>query len=283
MCRAHRAKSALDRALALCRSAKYLRRVAEIARTHVRGWSFSAGSSDATRGLDVALDWEAVTDGEEMTKTDREISEAIAHELEWDAKVGSNEIDVQVQRGSVVLLGSVRSWAERLAAQDAAQRVDGVRDISNRIEVELPRDERRSDAELAQLVQSALDWDVFIPKAKISASASGGQVILEGQVEFCSQRDDAERAVRNIRGVRSVLNRISVTPLLGEDHRVQTALEAALERRDARRVNLDVHDGKVILSGVVRSWAERQSVVGAAKGTRGIRSVDDRLLVEPLR
>ena len=46
-------------------------------------------------------------------------------------------------------------------------------------------------------------------------------------------------------------------------------------------INLDVHDGKVILSGVVHSWAERQSVVGAAKGTPGVRSVDDRLSVEP--
>lgn len=225
----------------------------------------------------------AVTDGEKMTKTDREIREAIAHELEWDAKVGANEIEVQVERGSVVLLGSVGSWAERLAAQEATQRVDGVREISNRIEVELPRGERRSDAELAQSVQSALEWDVFIPKAKIRSSTSSGQVILEGQVDVCSQRDDAERAVRNIRGVRRVLNRILVTPLLGEDHQVQESLEAALERRDARRINLDVHDGKVILSGVVRSWAERQSIVGAAKGTRGIRSVDDRLLVEPLR
>jgi osmotically-inducible protein OsmY len=219
-----------------------------------------------------------------MTKTDRDIAEAIAHELEWDARIGTNTIDVQVERGAVVLEGAIASWAQRLAAQDAALRVDGVRDVSNRIEVALPREARRSDVELARSVQSALDWDVLVPKGKISSSVNGGQVILEGQVDVCAQRDDAERAVRNIVGIRRLLNRISVTPLVGEDHRVQESLEGALERRAAygvRRINLDVHDGKVILSGVVRSWAERQSVVGAAKGTRGIRSVDDRLLVEP--
>jgi len=42
-----------------------------------------------------------------------------------------------------------------------------------------------------------------------------------------------------------------------------------------------VHEGKVILSGAVHSWAERQSVVGAAKGTPGVRIVDDRLHIEP--
>jgi osmotically-inducible protein OsmY len=58
---------------------------------------------------------------------------------------------------------------------------------------------------------------------------------------------------------------------------------SALERRherSARRINLDVHDGKVIVSGVVHSFAERQSVIGAAKGTWGVRSVDDRLSIE---
>jgi len=221
-----------------------------------------------------------------MTKTDAEIAEAISHELEWDTRIGVNTIEVLVEHGAVALLGATGSWAERLAAQEAAQRVDGVHLVSNRIEVDLPREARRSDAELAQAVRCALDWNVFIPKGKISATVTDGQLTLEGLVDVCAQRDDAERAVRNIRGLRRVLNRISVTPVAGEDLQVQQSLEAAIERRaarEARRINLDVHDGKAILSGVVRSWALRESVVGAARGTRGIRSVDDRLLVEPLR
>lgn len=221
-----------------------------------------------------------------MTKTDAEIAEAISHELEWDTRIGANTIEAHVEHGAVVLLGTTGSWAERLAAQEATHRVDGVREVSNRIEVELPREARRSDAELAQAVRCALDWNVFIPKGKISSTVTDGQLTLEGLVDVCAQRDDAERAVRNIRGLRRVLNRISVTPVAGEDLQVQQSLEAAIERRaarEARRINLDVHDGKAILSGVVRSWALRESVVGAARGTRGIRSVDDRLLVEPLR
>ncbi|MEI9949097.1 MAG: BON domain-containing protein [Pseudomonadota bacterium] len=223
-----------------------------------------------------------------MTKTDREISEAVACELKWDTKVDQHAILVQVDRGGVILVGTVGSWAERLAAQEAAHRVSGVREVSNRIEVELTHEARRTDAQLAQSVRCALDWDVFIPQANIRSSAIGGQVILEGQVDYCSQRDDAERVVRNIRGVRRVLNQISVAPIVGfgvgEAHQVQKSIEATLERRaehEARRINLDVHDGKVILSGVVRSWAERQLVVGVAKGTRGVRSVDDRLSIEP--
>jgi osmotically-inducible protein OsmY len=219
-----------------------------------------------------------------MTKADREIGEAVESELKWDTKVAEHAIEVEVDHELVVLRGTVGSWAERLAAQEAAYRVGGVRDVSNRLEVELRPDARRTDAELVRSVQSALDWDVFMPKTNIVASANDGQVILVGQVDSCSQRDDAERVVRNIRGVRRVLNQILVKPVAGEAHQVQKSIEAALERRSARKarqINLDVHDGKVILSGVVHSWAERQSVLGAVKGTRGVRNVDDRLSVEP--
>lgn len=218
-----------------------------------------------------------------MFKTDREIVDAVACELKWDTRVHKEDIEVRVDGGAVILLGSVGSWAARLAAQSAAQRVGGVREVINRIEVELPPEARRSDAELGRAVRSALESDAFVQHRDIRSSVSAGQVILEGEVQCCTQRDDAERAVRNIRGVRCVLNQIMVRPSFVEAYLVQQSIESALERRregQTRAVNLDVHDGKVILSGAVRSWAERQSIVDTVRGTRGVRSVDDRMYIE---
>ena len=219
-----------------------------------------------------------------MTKKDEELHDAVCRELKWDTRVNEEAITVQVKQGVVTLDGTTSNWAKRLTAQEAAHRVVGVRAVDNRLEVRLSQAETRTDADLTQAVRNALDSDVFIPQARIRGTVSAGQVVLEGHVDLCSQRDDAARAVRNIRGVRSVLNRIVVRPVADDPRAVQQSIEAALERRterEARRINLDVHDGKVILSGVVRSWADRQSVVGAAKGTPGVRSVDDRLSVEP--
>jgi osmotically-inducible protein OsmY len=67
-------------------------------------------------------------------------------------------------------------------------------------------------------------------------------------------------------------------------HEVRKSIEAALARhaeREAMRVGLDVQDGRVILSGVVHSWTEKETVLGAARGTPGVRTVDDRLRIEP--
>jgi len=219
-----------------------------------------------------------------MTRTDAEIREAVLLELEWDTRVEDGGIDVEVIHGVVALTGRVGSWASRVLAQEAAQRVAGVLDVANDVDVVLSPSAIRSDVDLLRAVRSSLDWDVFIPKTRIHTSVVDGLLTLEGEVDHFSQRDDAEKAVRNIQGIRRLFNKIRVKPAAAAPHEVQKSIEAALERRaarEARRINLDVHEGKVILSGAVHSWAERQSVVGAAKGTPGVRIVDDRLHIEP--
>jgi osmotically-inducible protein OsmY len=218
-----------------------------------------------------------------MTNIDRELGNAVVAELEWDMKVDERALIVEVEGHAVILLGTVGSWAERLAAQEAAYRVSGVREVENRLEVALTPEIVRTDAELERLVRSALECDVFVPNTQIRAGANEGRITLEGEVSYCSLRDHVERVVCNIQGVRRVFNQVLVRPAVGDAHRIQKAIECALERRherSARRINLDVHDGKVIVSGVVHSFAERQSVIGAAKGTWGVRSVDDRLSIE---
>jgi|GEM_PF-3303969 len=221
-----------------------------------------------------------------MTNIDRDICEAIRAELEWDSNLAELAIQVRVDGPLVILSGTVGSWAERLAVQEAAKRVAGVCDLSNKITVKLNRTVKFTDAELAEALWATLERDVFISRRKIRCSVSAGRVVLEGEVDCCAQRDEAERAVRNVRGVRSVLNQISVRPTDSDPYQLQTSIEAAVERRidgEARNVYLDVHDRKVILSGLVHCSAERQLVVDAARGTRGVRSVDDRLSVEPQR
>ena len=94
-----------------------------------------------------------------------------------------------------------------------------------------------------------------------------GWVTLEGTVERWSQREDTERAVRNLAGVKIVVNKIAVTPAKPVTEDVRKAIEQALDRRaerEARRIRVDVRDGAVTLTGLVHSWAERQSVLSSS-------------------
>jgi osmotically-inducible protein OsmY len=220
-----------------------------------------------------------------MTKMDTQIHHDVLEELKWDSRVEETEVGVQVANGVVTLSGTVTSWAKRVAAQEAAHRVIGVLDVANDIQVKVPGGLTRTDTEIAQAVRRALEWDVFVPEAKITSTVTDGWVTLDGAVDTWSQRNDAERAVRNLAGVKLVLNKITVKPAKPVPEDVRRAIEQALERRaerEARRIRVDVKDGTVTLTGTVDSWAERKSVVAAARFTPGVQAVEDHLRTELL-
>ena len=135
-------------------------------------------------------------------KTDTQIHRDVLEELKWDSRVDETEVGVEVEGGVVTLTGTVTSWAKRMAAQEAARRVFGVLDVANDITVKVPGGLTRTDTEIARAVRSALEWDVFVPAETISSTVSEGWVTLDGTVERWSHRDDAERAVRNLTGVK---------------------------------------------------------------------------------
>ena len=217
-----------------------------------------------------------------MKKTDTQIHHDVLEELKWDSRVDEKEVGVQVEGGVVTLAGTVSSWAKRLAAQEAAHRVIGVLDVANDLKVKTMG--AHTDTEIAQAVRRALDWDVFVPEDKITSTVSDGWVTLDGTVERGSQRSDAERAVRNLAGVKIVVNKIAVMPPKPVPGDVRKAIEQALERRaerEAQRIQVEVRDGRVTLTGSVHSWAERKSVVSAVRFTPGVRAVEDHLRTGP--
>jgi osmotically-inducible protein OsmY len=220
-----------------------------------------------------------------VKKMDTQIHHDVLEELKWDSRIDETEVGVQVASGVVTLNGTVPSWAKRLAAQEAARRVIGVLDVANDIIVKVPGGLARTDTEIAQAVRQALQWDVFVPDDKITCTVTDGWVTLEGTVERTSERNDAERAVRNLTGVKVVVNRITVKPAKPVAEDVRRAVEQALERRaerEARQIRVDVKDGIVTLTGAVHSWAERKSVVAAARFTPGVLAIEDHLRTEPV-
>jgi osmotically-inducible protein OsmY len=162
-------------------------------------------------------------------KTDAEIQQDVLRELAWDTRVAATEVGVEVDEGVVTLTGTVDHWGKRHAAQEAAHRVHGVLDVANDITVRAPGTPGRTDNEIAHAVRHVLEWDVFVPSTRIQSTVSNGAVTLDGSVDNWSQRQDAERAV------------------------------------------FDVRDGHVKVFGTLPTWAEKEAVIAAARGTPGPR------------
>lgn len=217
-------------------------------------------------------------------KKDADIKHDVIKELEWDTRVNETEIGVSVTSAVVTLTGTVSSWGKKVAAAEAAHRVNGVLDVANDITVKPVGSDARTDTDIARAVRSALEWDVFIPDARVRSTVSQGWVTLEGEVEYYSHCSDAEHAIRNLTGVHGVTNHIQVTSPKVDANDVRNALEKALERhaaQDAKRITIDISEGRVSLTGAVHSISERDAVVGAAQATPGVRAVVNHLRVEP--
>jgi osmotically-inducible protein OsmY len=220
-----------------------------------------------------------------FTRTDSQIKRNVINELKWDTHVTEAEVGGEVKAGTGALTGTVDSWAARLAAQDAAHRVSGVLDVANELDVKLPGSTERNDTDIAQAVRHALERDVLVPHDRIRCTVSNGVVSLEGNVAHWNEHDDAARCVRNVAGVRYVVNFIRVdSPMRPASiEAVRSAIQKALEEHAeyaAEHVQIAMVNGEVTLVGEVPSVAERAAVEGAVRATAGVCRVDNQLRIQ---
>ena len=215
-------------------------------------------------------------------RTDTELQHAVMEELTWEPSVDAAEIGVSAESGIVTLSGIVKSLPQKWAAEKAAQRVYGVKAVTDEIAVKLPGGGELGDTEIARAVVNALDWNASVPRGHVKVVVSHRWVNLEGTVRFHYERVAAEYSVRGLIGVKGVTNLISVKPPQTSPKDIKHKIEQAFERAadlDAEMISVEAKDGKVILRGTVDSWAERERAELAAWAAPGVSHVQNEILI----
>lgn len=214
-------------------------------------------------------------------KTDSQVQQDVITELKWEPSVNAANIGVEVHDGVVTLAGHVTNYAEKLAAEHAAQRVGGVKALTVEIDVTLTGWGARSDIDIARSAENALQWVTYLPKDSIKVMVEKGWITLSGSVEWDYQRQNITSAVRYLTGVKGITDLLVIKPT-SSSNAIKSDIEAALERRfdsEDQDISVAVQGGDVTLSGTVTSWWQRDLARNSAWSAAGVKNVTNNLTV----
>ena len=220
-------------------------------------------------------------DNSHLSTADQRIAEDIRAEVALCRDLADcHSVDVRVQGGVVQLAGSTETYSQKWAIGRAAGRVIGVRAVRDHLEVRPRTAAPRSDSQIEQAAAAVLRWDARVPDS-VHVNVTDGVLRLDGVVERFSDREAAEEAVRNLTGLRDLVNEIRVAPIQGSTD-LQSEVEATIRRRFAfacRFLAVSVDRGVVLLRGNVPTFATLDEVERAVQSIAGVKRIDNQLLV----
>ena len=210
---------------------------------------------------------------------DKDITLSLDLQLMQDDAVDAHMIDVTTVDGIVTLSGSVDNLLAKDQAVRIAESIKGVRAVVNKISV-CPL--VRSDKEIAKDVKNLLASDPATSAYKIDVKVENGIVTLSGKVKFWNGKQLIAQVAKGIKGVKEIKNKIGFD--YEEDDRSDEEIKAAVERRLTLDpyvydglIDVNVEDGKVILTGAVGCVAEKTRAYNDA-WVAGVASVNTKLL-----
>jgi osmotically-inducible protein OsmY len=219
-------------------------------------------------------------------QTDNEIRKNIIDEIQWDPQLTkiAPQIGVIVKDEVVTLSGTVDYYGQKLAAEKAAKRVKDVKVVAMDIEVRSAgHSDIKTDSTIANAVRNALTWHSAVNEDMVNIKVENGWIYLEGTVDWEYERKAAERAIENIRGVKGVVNSIKIKLRPVESAEIKKKITAAFQRNatvDSANVKVSSSDGKVTLTGTVRSWTERKDAEEVVWSMPGVTDVENKLQIE---
>lgn len=213
-------------------------------------------------------------------KSNAELQKDVQDEISGTSLLNPAEIGVTVKDGLVTLTGVVDVYSKKLAAENAAKKVKGVKAVVGEITVKY-RDSKISDTEIATTILIALKENREVPDSRIAFGIENGVVTLKGEVDWKFQSKAAEEAIKYLPGVELIFNQTNISAYTGNVEK--QVIENTLGRNVivyGKNIVVDVAGNVVTLKGTVASLLEKEEAGRVAWYAPGVDEVKNDLVIK---
>lgn len=211
-----------------------------------------------------------------------DLTGVIEHEL---IEEGIRTVDVNVLDSTVELTGTVDSNWERSRAEELALDHDRVELVRNQIVVESERSDDSIAEDVARRLRNYVHYDIF---DLVGARVRDGVVTLSGKVTQGYKATEMAKMATRVPGVQRVENEIEVLPASPHDRELRNSIASRIygdslffdySIQGAPPIHILVENGRVTLTGVVRTRVEKRKAELIARQTPGAFQVNNELEV----
>ncbi|SHL36853.1 BON domain-containing protein [Flavobacterium chilense] len=215
-------------------------------------------------------------------KTNEELQKDVQDAIKWEPLLHAAEIGVIVKDGIVTLTGIVDNYYKKTEAENAAKKVGGVKAVVEKIEIQDARHFIKNDTDIASDLVKSFSENLLLPHNNLTVKVEDGWVTLEGQLGWNYQKELARKSATELRGVKGVINNISVqsesNSAIEKKH-----VENALARHwaiNAKDITVSVSGTTVTLTGDVTSLYQKEEAARITWNTPGVAFVKNELAVD---
>jgi osmotically-inducible protein OsmY len=143
----------------------------------------------------------------------------------------------------------------------------------------------KNNSKLQEDVQNALKWEPFLNAAEIGVTVKDGVVTLSGTVDSYSKKISAERATKNVVGVKAIAEDISIQ-YAGSEQKNDTEIATEIVNSwknnwqiPSEKINVKVEDGWVKLDGTVAWNYQKEASMRSINHLSGVKGVTNLITI----
>jgi hyperosmotically inducible periplasmic protein len=226
------------------------------------------------------------------SETDGLIKKAFEQSYIHRTHLQSDAIGVDVEDGVVTLSGTVADASNMRLAQETAENLDGVIRVDNQLLTQAEHDADRADVWLGRKVKMTLLFRRNVSAIDTTVDVKDGVVVLTGEATSESQKQLTAEWVKDIEGVNSVNNQMTVAKVPAAEERtagerlddasITAMVKSTLAtHRSTRAIETGVvtREGRVTLTGIAANASEKALVTKLVEDIRGVNRVNNEMTI----